>query len=237
MKRHFFLLCLAAAVVAAMVFTGCKSSAPPGTGQGSGSAAPVQSQAVQYVRIDYQGAAIGSDIPTWVESAVNSDLEAIKRISRFQGRVPFVDYGSGQNLDLLRSWVNNFNIQAGVSRRITNYVEAQFGGALTGNKDTPENQNYIKEIIASLSSTQFSGLAKEMDYWIKLRIIDNSKKTESEEYRYYVVYSMAETDLQYQIDMAIGKITAETQEKKELKNDVENAMKQVRFNSIQQTSY
>jgi hypothetical protein len=236
MKKHFFLLCLAAAIVAAMVFTGCKSSAPLGTGQGSGSAAPVQSQSVQHVRIDYQGAVIGSDVPAWVESAVNSDLEAIKRIPRFQGRVPFVDYGSGQNLDLLRSWVNNFNIQAGVSRRIANYVEARFGSELEGNKDTPENQNYIKEIIASFSNTRFSGLAKEMDYWIKLRIIDNSKKTVTEEYRYYVVYSMAEADLQYQIDMAMGKIPAVTQEQKEIKNDVENAMKQVLFNSIQQTS-
>ena len=236
MKKHFFLSCLAAAVIAAAVLTGCSSAPNAGTGQNSGSAAPAKSQAVQFVRVDYQGAAIGSDVPVWVESAVNGDLEAIKKIPRFQGKVPFVDYGSGQNLDLLRSWVNNFNVQAGVSRRIVNYVDAQFGGILTGNKDTPENQNYLKEIIASLSSAQFSGLAKEMDYWIKLRIIDTGKGTEREEYRYYVIYSMSEADLQYQIDRAMGKISAKNQEQKELKNEVEDAMKQVRFNSIQQVS-
>jgi hypothetical protein len=236
MKKHFFLLCLAVAVITATVLTGCKSAPNAGTGQGSASATPAKSQAVQFVRIDYQGAAIGSEVPTWVDLAINRKLEEIKKIQRFEGKVPFIEEGSGQNLDLLRSWVNNFNAQAGVSRRIVNYVEAQFGGALTGNKDTPENQNFLKEIIASLSSAQFSGLAKEMDYWIKLRIIDNSKGTEREEYRYYVIYSMAEADLQYQIDRAMGRISAKNQEQRELKNDVEEALKQVRFNSIQQVS-
>jgi len=236
MKKHFFLLCLAAVLITAAMLTGCKSASNAGTGQSSGSAAPTKSRDIQRVWVDWQGAVIGSDPPAWVESAINSDLEAIKKIPRFQGKVPFVYYGSGQNLDLLRSWVNNFDAQAGVSRRIVSYVDAQFGGVLTGNKDTPENQNFLKEMIASLSSTQFSGLAKEMDYWIKLRITDKGKGTEIEEYRYYVIYSMSEADLQYQIDRAMGKITAKNQEQKELKNDVEDAIKRVRFNSIQQAS-
>jgi len=236
MKKHFFLICLAAAVMAASLLTGCTSAPNAGAGQNSGFAKPIISQDVKRVWVDWQGAALGSEPPAWVESAMNSDLEAIKKIPRFQGKVPFVDYGSGQNLDLLRSWVNNFNVQAGISRRIVNYVDAQFGGIQAGNKDSPEKQSYLKEIIASLSGTQFSGLAKEMDYWIKLRITDKGKGTEIEEYRYYVIYSMPETDLQYQIDKAMGKITAKNQEQKELKNEVEEAMKQVRFNSIQQVS-
>ena len=235
MKKRVLFAFLAMAMLYAIATTGCKSTAP-GIGEGSGSAAPVQSQTVKFIRTDYQGAAIGSDVPAWVEAAVNSDLEAIKRLSRFDGRIPFVDWGSGQNLDMLRSWVNNFNVQAGVSRRITNFVDAEFGGTQMGSKDTPENRNFIKEVVATISSTEFSGLAKEMDYWIKLRIVDTSKGTETEEYRYYVVYSMAEADLRYQIDVAMGKISAETREQEEIKNDVEDAMKRARFNSIQRSS-
>jgi len=234
MKKQYF-LCLLTAAVILIALTGC-GSALKGTGPGSGSPAPSQSNQVEFIRVDYQGAAIGSNVPDWVEAAVNSDLEAIKRIPRFNGKVPIVDWGNGQNLDLLRSWVNNFNVSAGISRRITTYVEAEFGGTQLGTKDTPENRNYIKEVVASLSSAQFSGLAKEMDYWIKLRIVDRGKGTQTEEYRYYVVFSIPEDVLQHQIDVAMGKVSAKTKEEQEIKNDVEEAMKKVRFNSIQHSN-
>jgi len=233
MKKRLFVLCLAVMVITAVMSAGCKSTPNSGTGKDSA----IVKFAVRTVYIDYQGAVTGSKLPEWIDWAVNRDLESIKRMPRFQGRVPFVEEGYGQNLDLLRSWVNNFNAQAGVSRRIANYIEADFGGAQRGQKEIPEKQEYIKEMVATFSNVKFSGLAKEMDYWVKVRVIDTEKKTEKEEYRYYVVYSMAEADLQYQIDLAMGKITAKNQEQAELKRDVEEALKQVRFNGIQQSTY
>ena len=237
MKRSYSLLCLVTIGIVIIVLTACGSAppAPAGTGPGSASPPPTQSP-VQFIRVDYQGAAIGSEVPAWVEAAVNSDLEAIQRMSRFNGRVPIVDWGNGQNLDLLRSWVNNFNVQAGVSRRIVNYVEAEFGGEQLGDKDTPANRSLVDEIVATVSATQFSGLAREMDYWIKLRIVDRGRGTETEEYRYYVVYSMSETDLQYQVDQAMGRISAQNQDQQEIKDSVRDAMRRARFNSIQQSN-
>jgi len=75
-----------------------------------------------------------------------------------------------------------------------------------------------------------------MDYWIKLRIVDRGKGTQTEEYRYYVVYSIPEDILQRQIDIALGKIPAKNKEQQEIKKDVENAMKSARFNKIQQAN-
>ncbi|GHT85958.1 hypothetical protein FACS1894137_10900 [Spirochaetia bacterium] len=222
------LMALFPVIAGAMVFTACA------TQKGiSGSAEPKQAKTIERVIVDYKGAVLGSDIPDWVNAAVDDDLERITRIPRFKGKVPFIDYGEGQNLDLLRSWVNNFNAQAGVSRRISNMVQANFGGEQLGNKNTPENNNFVKEIIATFSNTDIKGLAREMDYWIKLRTIDKSKGTETEAISYYVVYSIAEEDLNYQIAQAMGKIAARTQEQQEIKADVEAAMKRVAFNSIQ----
>ena len=231
MKNRFFLFSLAVTGLITIVLIGC-GSAPAGTG--SGSAAASRNQTIERIRVDYQGAAIGSDVPEWVEAAVNRDEERLKRIPRFQGKIVFIDEGQGQNLDLLRSWVNNFNMQAGLSRRIRTYVEAEFGGKQLGSKDTPENQNFLSEMVTNISNAQFSGLAKEMDYWIKLRIVDRGKRTETEQYYYYVVYSMTEADYRYQIDRAMGRISAATREQQEIKNDVETAIRQARFNSIQQ---
>jgi hypothetical protein len=235
MKKHVSLLCMAIGAIAVAVLTACGST-PSGTGSGSGSPPPEQSNQVQFIRIDYQGAAIGSNVPEWVEAAVNSDLDTIKKMPRFKGKEPIVDWGNGQNLDLLRSFVNNFNVAAGVSRRITTYVEAEFGGSQLGSKDSPDNRNFVKEIVGSFSNAEFSGLAREMDYWIKLRIVDRGKGTQTEEYRYYVVYSIPEDILQHQIDAALGRVSAKNQEQQEIKRDVENAMKSARFNKIQQAN-
>lgn len=225
------------ATLLALALTACGTTPKStGTGIGSGSPPPAQTKQIEFIRLDYQGAALGSDVPAWVEAAVNNDLETIKKIPRFNGKVPIVEWGSGQNLDLVRSWVNNFNVSAGLSRRISTYVDADFGGGQLGDKDTPANRNFIKEIVSSFSSTQFSGLAREMDYWIKLRIIDRDNEKATEEYRYYVIYSISESDLQYQIDVAMGKVSAETKAQQEIKNDVEAAMRNTRFNSIQQAS-
>ena len=204
MKKRNVLLCLAFVTMCVMVLavTACGSTRA-GTGPGSGAPPPKQAPKIERIIVDYQGAAIGSDIPTWVEAAVNRDIETIKKIPRFKGKVPFISEGSGKNLDLLRSWVNNFDMQASVSRMISNYVEAKFGGEQLGNKNSPENINFVKEIVTTFSNVKINGLGKEMDYWIKLRVKDLDKGTETEDYRYYVVYSMSEEALQHQIEHGV----------------------------------
>jgi hypothetical protein len=176
---------------------------------------------------------VGAEIPVWVTAAAEDDYETIAKIPRFAGKVPIVDYGYGQNLDLLRSWVNNFNVQAGLSRRIGNTIEAVFGGGQMGDKDTPENNNFLKEIVATFSGIEINGLTKEMDFWTKLRITDKEKKTQEERYEYYVIYSISQEDLNYLIARAMGKIAAKTKEQEEIKTDVEDAIKRVSLRGIQ----
>jgi hypothetical protein len=218
-------------LAALMVFASCATSS--GTGSGSGDPAPQPAKNIERIRVDYKGAAIGSEVPSWLEAAVDNDLETIKKEPRFKGKVPIVDYGTGQNLDLLRSWVNNFNVQAAVARRIKNYVEAEFGGKQLGDKDTAENRSFLEETVATISKIEINGLSQEMDYWIKLRTKDNDKGTETEQYYYYVIYSIAEEDLNYQIAQAMGKISAKTKDQEEIKADVEDALLRARYNSIQ----
>jgi hypothetical protein len=217
---------------AALFCTACAGT-PRGTGEGSGAPPPTQAKTIERVIVDYKGASIGADIPNWVEAAINNDYDAISRLSRFQGRVPVINYGSGQNLDLLRSWVNNFSIQAQVARQISNYVEANFGGTQLGSKDTPENRQFVKEIVATFSNVTISGLSQDLDYWTLLRTIDHGKGTETEQYNYYVIYSIAQEDLDYQIAQAMGRVAAANQEQEELKTEVEDAMKQAALRSIE----
>jgi hypothetical protein len=222
-----------AALAMAALFVAACTGAPKGTGAGSGAPPPAQAKTIERVIVDYKGASIGSDIPAWVEAAIDNNYDAISRLSRFSGRVPVVNYGSGQNLDMVRSWVNNFSIQAQVARQIANYVEANFGGEQLGSKDTTENRQFIKEVVATFSNVTINGLSQDLDYWVLLRTIDHSKGTETEQYNYFVVYSIGEEELNYQIAQAMGRISAANQEQEELKVDVEAAMKQAALRSIE----
>jgi hypothetical protein len=209
-----------------------KTSGPSGTIEGSGGEAPEIAGNIERIRVDYQGAVTGSEIPAWVQAAIDFDTESLQKLPGFEGKIAIVDYGVGQNLELLRSMVNNFNVQASVARRIGNYVEANFGGEQLGDKNTAENRNFVEEVVATFSKVTISGLAREKEYWVKLRTIDRGKKTEFEQYHYYVLYSISEQVLNEQISRAMSDIPAKTKDQEEIRSNVEAAMKRAAYNSI-----
>ena len=181
---------------------------------------------IKRTTLDYKGASLGSEIPQWTMAIAEDDYERVEKEERFKDRQLIFVVEYGKNLDLLRSWANNFSAQAQVSRLISNKVQAQFGGIQEGDKNSSdEADSYLKEIVATLSNIKISGLRKERDFWIKVRIVDNEKQTTTEQYEYYLMYSINKQDLQRQIDIELGKISAETQKKRELKAEVSKAMK------------
>jgi hypothetical protein len=221
-------------VLAACASSSAKNDAPTGTIEGTAGDAPKIAGNIERVRVDYQGAVTGSEIPAWVQSAIDFDAESLQNLPGFEGKIAIVDYGVGQNLELLRSLVNNFNVQASVARRISNYVEANFGGEQLGDKNTAENRSFVEEVVATFSRVEINGLAKEKEYWVKLRTIDRGKKTESEQYYYYVLYSIPEQTLSEQIARAMINIPVKTKDQEELRTSVEEAMKRAAYNSVEE---
>ncbi|MDR3049832.1 MAG: hypothetical protein LBV16_08385 [Elusimicrobiota bacterium] len=223
MKLKKFAPSLLSFVFAVILFAGC------GAGKvGIASPAAKAAPKVERVILDYKGAALGTEVPAWVEAAINDDYQTLESMPRFKDRLAVIAIESGKNLDLLKSWANNFAIQSQLSRQISNKVSAEFGGGQQGDKNSEESVSFIREVVATLSEAKISGLSKEMDYWLKIRTIDNSKKTETEQYTYYVVYSINKADLQRQIDIALGKIAAKNQEQQEIKTEVIDAVKRLR---------
>ena len=193
-----------------------------------------QAKEIERVIVDYKGAALGTEVPSWVEAVVNDDYVALQSLPEFKDKdkIPVVAVERGKNLDLLKSWGNNFSAQAQVSRAIQNKVSAEFGGTQEGDKNAEEATSFIKELVATFSNTKISGLKKERDYWVKMKIRDNHNKTESEQYEYYVLYSIGNKDLQYQIDVALGKVSAQNQVQRELKTEVKDALAKLKSEEL-----
>jgi hypothetical protein len=226
-----------------MVMVSCASSskketaAPTGTIAGTGTNAPAAASNIRREIIDSKGWAIsGSEVPAWVQSVIDSDLNALQKLPELEGKIAVVGYGIGQNLDLLRSQVDNFDVQSSVARRISNYVEANFGSEQLGDKNSAENRSFIKEVVTTVSQVKIYGLAKEKDYWVKLRTTDREKKTETEQIYYYAFFSIPEQLLNEQVTRAMNNVPAKTRDQEEIRTDVEAAMKQAALNSIEAAS-
>jgi hypothetical protein len=222
------------AVLVSCAGSSARDDAPSGTIAGTGAEAPRAANNIERVRVDYQGAVTGSEIPAWVQSAIDFDTDSLQKLPGFEGKIVIVDYGVGQNLELLRSLVNNFNVQGTVARRISNYVEASFGGEQLGDKNTAENRSFVEEVVAAFSRVEINGLAREKEYWVKLRTIDRGRRTEDEQYYYYVLYSIPEQLLNEQIARAMDNVPARTRDQQELRSSVEDAMKKAAYNSVEE---
>ncbi|MBO5137529.1 MAG: hypothetical protein J6B81_03410 [Spirochaetaceae bacterium] len=211
--KAFFVL------VGFVLLVGCASTPEPAT-----SAAPPVSKRVEREMIDWKSASIGGEIPEWVYAAADNDQVALSALPQFEGKLIFFAEDQGKNLDLLKSWVNNFNVQAALSRQLSNFVIAKFGGEQSGDKNSEEVQMYLNELVSACSKAEINGLAKELDFWVKTRYADSDMDTIDDVYQYFVVYAMDKEDFRLQLDRALGKVEAKTQAQQEMKENVLSAV-------------
>ncbi len=211
--KAFFVL------VGLVLLVGCASTPEPAT-----SAAPPVSKRVEREMIDWKSASIGGEIPEWVYAAADNDQVALSALPQFEGKLIFFAEDQGKNLDLLKSWVNNFNVQAALSRQLSNFVIAKFGGEQSGDKNSEEVQMYLNELVSACSKAEINGLAKELDFWVKTRYADSDMDTIDDVYQYFVVYAMDKEDFRLQLDRALGKVEAKTQAQQEMKENVLSAV-------------
>ena len=120
--------------------------------------------------------------------------------------------------------MKSFNVQASLSRQLSNFVIAKFGGEQSGSKNEEDVQMYLNELVSSCSKAEINGLSKELDYWVKTRYVDKDLDTIEDIYQYFVVYSIDKDDFRLQLDRVLGKIEAKTQAQKQMKEDVLNAV-------------
>lgn len=212
---------LAAAVAMAALFSATMISCAS-----TNAAAQVKkSSRVERELIDWKGAGIGAEIPSWAESIINDDVKALSKLPQFEGKVIFFAENQGKNKKALKSWTDNFDAGSQFSKRLSSFVTEKFGGELKGSVDEMgEEETYLEEIASVFSRTQFNGLGKELDYWVQVRYVDHDKKTSNDIYQYFVAYAMDKELYKEQLDIAMGKVEARTAAQKESQENVRNAM-------------
>lgn len=181
MKKSFI---VCAAVAAAVMVTGCGTTSNKPKG-------PVY-VADRPEIFDWQGQALGREVPTWVEALVDGDKAAVKKQLKLDKDMQlFLVSRDGDNLDFLKTWADQVDARAEVSASLKTTIAQTVQTELTAqNIDQETVQRKADLYSAQATNITLSGLQKINSYWIKTRRLHTGlKKAQSDsDYDYKTTY-------------------------------------------------
>lgn len=201
MKKNVIGLLVLGLVLVSPVFAAPKGKAP-------------KMNAGRPVVIDYQGQATGSEIPAWVQAVTEGAQRKIRKSLDIDADdAIFVLSNKGNDLDFLKTWTDQVDVRA----EVASSIEQTVGQTVVAELDAKQTDKQSKERAAKLYSSSMTnltlnGLTKEAYYWIKTRTLKpgvKKAKKESDytdEYTYYVVYSIKKSLYNLQMKKAIDDV-------------------------------
>lgn len=177
---------------------------------------------IQVETIDWQGKALGAKIPEWAIFTAENDTTKLAALPEFKGKNIFCTTVSGVEQNFLKTQITQFDAVPAFSRLLSQSVLAKFGGALEGSDG--DTEIFLKEIVATLSRTSFSGLDTSKIFWSKTRTIDKVKDTIFDTYHYYLACTIDKENLKEQVGNALNKLETNSPEQERLRADVVSAM-------------
>lgn len=191
-----------------VVLLGCVSTPTP---------VPTTPQIERPVAIDWQGAIYGTQIPEWARIALEGNAyDSLSKMSEFNGKIIKVASNRGQDLDLLKAWVQS-DAADSISRGISQTVTSKLGSYVDGNKDKNAGVKIATQAIGIFSSTTISGFEKAKEFWVKMKNPNGTTELE-----YVVLYTIADERFNEQIEKALGNIKAETEEEQNALKEIKN---------------
>lgn len=172
--------------------------------------------------IDWQGKDLGAKIPEWAIFTAENDTTKLAALPEFKGKNIFCTTVSGVNQNFLKTQITQFDAVPAFSRLLSQSVLTKFGGALEGSDG--DTEIFLRQIVATLSKTSFSGLDTSKIFWTKTREIDKVKDTISDTYHYYLAYTIDKETLKEQVGNALKKLETNSPEQERLRADVVSAM-------------
>ena len=203
------------ATAIAVLLAGCASSPNAGKPQTA-----VKGLHAEYT--DWQGAAFGADIPKWVGAVVSaqSEDEIRKLLDKPNGYRVWSVLARGSDLDALKLYTDNFDIQAQVSASISQNVATiadrvqETEGKTEKATITEQSAKVVNMITSNLT---LNGLERVTSYWSKYFMADKKGKPANSDsgkelYSYVVVMGMEGDRFNAQLDAAMAKIRENTSE-------------------------
>jgi hypothetical protein len=206
-------------LVLVTVLSGCISTADSEEEQQGQAQEP---QVRRPVLLDHKNYQFGEEIPEWVMM----EASEIEEMEEYEDKYVFkFESPRSQSLEGARLWTRNFEAASQLAQTVRNRVEVTFAGSAVGDTDFVEN--YMEQVVSSVSEAQFSGFRPVAEYWIQMRYFTPEGDVEEDAYTYYVLYTIDESTLDGMIDRALEEaaqeVTPQTDEEQRARQRVEEA--------------
>lgn len=141
---------------------------------------------------DWQGQALGRELPEWVNCAVDGDKTGVKKALKLERDMQlFLISRAGDNLDFLKTWADQADARAEVSSSLKTTIAQTVQTVLRAQNVDSETVTRKADLYsAQASNITLNGLQKINSYWIKTRRLKTGvKKAKSDsDYEYKTTY-------------------------------------------------
>jgi hypothetical protein len=170
--------------------------------------------------MDHKNYKFGREIPDWVfmEGFEIEQMRDYRDFYVFKFESP-----RAQSLQGAQMWARNFQAASELARTIRNRVEVKFAGSAAGDMDRVDE--YMEEVVESLSTAEFTGYRPEADYWVQLRYYNADGDVSEEAYTYYVLYTIPRDALDQLVMRALEQADDEevSAEERRVREEVKDA--------------
>jgi hypothetical protein len=164
--------------------------------------------------IDYQGLALGSQIPDWVIAIGDGSQKKVRRsLDIPNSKQIFILQNKGNDLDFLKAWTDQVDARAEIASSVEQTIAQTVQSEMEVRQaDTQQKEKAAKIYSATMTNVTLNGLSKEDYYWIKTRTpkvdVKNPKLATdyNYEYTYYVVYTLDKDLYERQIAQAMDDV-------------------------------
>lgn len=161
--------------------------------------------------IDYPGYSLGRDVPDWVLAVSDGDKAGVRSaLDISNDTMLFVVSKQGNNLDFLRTWVDQIDARVEVASSLETVISNTVQNTLAANSADSETVRRAAKLYGAQATTMtLNGLSKVAEYWIKTRTqkIGVRKPKSEADYTfsatYFVVFCMDKSIYQEQLDAAM----------------------------------
>ena len=164
--------------------------------------------------IDYQGLALGSQIPDWVIAIGDGSQKKVRRsLDIPNSKQIFILQNKGTDLDYVQIWTDQVDARAEIASSIEQTIAQTVQSEMeVRQSDEQQKVKAAKIYSATMTNVTLNGLSKEDYYWIKTRTpkVDvKSPKLATDynyEFTYYVVYTLDKDLYERQIAQAMDDV-------------------------------
>jgi hypothetical protein len=161
-----------------------------------------------------------TDIPEWVLRYYSRELRTLETPRAYGGKYLFIGRSRGDNLNVLRQWINGFSLVQDMPRLVAQRVERRLIVTASLYPDD-EYGEYFETLIKKISDGEYPGAVVEQTFWVKRKLIPRDEESNtgveleneniiSERYESLILISINKDMLQKQIQEIIEGIKTTT---------------------------